>query len=159
MPVSPSIFDVDIIQFHPKRPEWLLYIGQSGCDDRNKNRREETECQAKVSDSHVDNVHMSNYLTIQAFVSQNNGIDWKHIESYVRNCNWAASKKFTAYAEGIILCEVYQRKSGSQRTFVDNPLQLVVGENFFEEKRVVFESITGFSLVDEFLVVATVRKY
>ncbi|RKP09905.1 hypothetical protein THASP1DRAFT_13625, partial [Thamnocephalis sphaerospora] len=138
VPLSPSIFDTPIFQFHPKQPRWLLYLGQAGCGSTraSKDRRDSTECQAK------------------AFVSQNGGSDWKAIESYVRTCNWAASAKFSAYAEDVVLCEVYQRKEGSQRSFVDNPLQLVVGDKFFSNKQTVFDSITGFSLIDEFLMVA-----
>lgn len=55
-----------------------------------------------------------------------------------------------------IICESYRDKKGSQATFEGNPLELVVGTNFFGRKKKMFDRVVGFAKFSEFLVVASV---
>lgn len=58
-----------------------------------------------------------------------------------------------------ILCESYRDKRGSQRAFMsDNPLELVVGQNFYTKKKKMFDQVVGFAKFSEFLVVAAVSS-
>ena len=77
----------------------------------------------------------------------------------MRNCALAKDAQLDADPTEIV-CESYRDKQGSQRYFgmVSNPLELVIGRNYFEKstKRRLFESIVGFTKFSEFMVVAEV---
>ena len=88
--------------------------------------------------------------------SRNNGRKWDFVEHYVRNCAWTKDRVLNADPNEI-LCESYRDKVGSQRMFAaDNPLELVVGTNFFRKKKKMFDQVVGFAKFSEFLVVAAV---
>jgi hypothetical protein len=67
-----------------------------------------------------------------------------------------STSKLQAYEKDAIICEVYEQASGSQRTFVDNPLQMIIGHDEFKVNTVTISPIVGYSILDAFLVVAAV---
>jgi len=77
----------------------------------------------------------------------------------VRNCAWTRDKEINADPNEI-LCESHRDKKGPQRLFTsDNPLELVVGGNFYQRKKKLFDQVVGFAKFSEFLVVAAVRYF
>lgn len=77
----------------------------------------------------------------------------------MRNCAWTKDRELDADPNEI-LCESYRDKKGSQLMFQDdNPMELVVGNNFFDRKRKVFDRVVGFAKFSEFLVVASVSAF
>ncbi|KAI9596915.1 hypothetical protein BDF19DRAFT_437196 [Syncephalis fuscata] len=143
-PTSPSTFDVPVFKFHPTEADWLIYIGNKYCsDDENEDEgddKEKGQCQA------------------QAYSSKNGGETWTLLTSYVRQCDWLFTPKLKAYEKDAIVCEVYQQASGSQRTFVDNPLELVIGHQEFKAKKIALTPIVGYSIIDSFIMVAVSEK-
>ena len=81
------------------------------------------------------------------------------MEDYVRNCAWTRDRSINADPNEI-LCESYRDKRGSQNSFpAPNPLELVVGENFFRKKKKLFDQVVGFAKFSEYLVVAAVSLH
>jgi hypothetical protein len=81
------------------------------------------------------------------------------VEDYVRNCAWTKDWEIDSDPNEI-LCESHRDKNGSQRLFTSgNPLELVVGGNFYQRKKKLFDQVVGFAKFSEFLVVAAVSFY
>jgi len=78
------------------------------------------------------------------------------IDTYVRNCAWARDSEL--YVDPTqIMCESYRDKSGNQRFFnINNPLELVMGGQYYRNKRRMFEQVVGFAKFSEYLIVAEV---
>ncbi|POW02780.1 hypothetical protein PSTT_11522, partial [Puccinia striiformis] len=131
-PLEANLLGIPLIDFHPTRPDWLIWTGSEGC--------------VEAKGEHCKAV---------AYYSKDNGRYWNKIDDYVRICSWARDKKFKA-DERLIFCQAYQHKRGSQKSMSDNPLQLIQGRNFFDEKKKLFDSIVGFATFEEFMVVAQI---
>jgi hypothetical protein len=130
-PTPPNMFGAQVLRFHPDSDN-LIWTGNKDCEGKGEN------CHA------------------EAQYSRDNGRKWYLVENYVRNCAWTKDKEIDADPNEI-LCESYRDKSGSQKNFQsDNPLELVVGSNFFLRKRKMFDQVVGFAKFSEFLVVAAV---
>jgi hypothetical protein len=91
----------------------------------------------------------------EGYYSLNNGRTWTLIDSYVQNCAWARDSGFKVDATEII-CESFKNKQGSQLSFFNNPLELVSGRNFYQQKQRLFGNVMGFTRFSEYLVVAEV---
>lgn len=118
--------------FHPRHPTWLLWTGSRDCvEDRGT-------CHAEVW-----------YSTAP---SQGR---WQRVDSYVRQCAFLATKQFSA-ADETIVCESYAEKTGSQLAMSQRTLDLVVGERFYRTRKKVATDVLGFSVLDEFMLVAQV---
>jgi hypothetical protein len=133
-PLDPNGFGIPLLDFHPIRPDWLIYTGQQDCGS------DESKCRAV------------------SYYSKNNGKDWYKIEEYVRVCSWARDTKLKV-DEKIIFCESYKQKQGSQRAVYsnNNALQLVEGDYFYGgNKKVLFDNIVGFATFEEYMVVASI---
>lgn len=133
-PLPPNSLGIPILQFHPTKPDWLIWTGSRG------------DC---ISNESID-------CRAVSFYTRDNGQRWHKIDEYVRNCMWArASKKFRAPDETAIICESYRDKKGNQRAFdASNPLTLVHGMNFYQKHNKVLNAIEGSAVFDEFMVVA-----
>ncbi|POW07093.1 hypothetical protein PSHT_10089 [Puccinia striiformis] len=131
-PLEANLLGIPLIDFHPTRPDWLIWTGSEGC--------------VEAKGEHCKAI---------AYYSKDNGRYWNKIDDYVRICSWARDKKFKA-DERLIFCQAYQHKRGSQKSMSDNPLQLIQGRNFFDEKKKLFDSIVGFATFEEFMVVAQI---
>lgn len=133
-PNDPNSLGIPLLDFHPLRPDWLIWTGQQSCSETDS-----TNCRAI------------------AFYTKDNGRNWYKVDEYVRICSWGRDKKLRI-DEKIIFCESYRDKKGSQRAVYanNNPLQLVSGEYFYSNKKVLFPSIVGFATFEEYMVVAEV---
>ena len=128
-PTPPITFGAQVLRFHPVSDN-LIWVGNRDCPGPN--------CRA------------------EAQYSRDNGRRWNYIEGYVRNCAFAMDTQISVDPTEII-CESYKEKEGSQKLFaLNNPLELVVGSNFYSRKSKLFDSVTGFGKFSEFLVVAEV---
>ena len=78
------------------------------------------------------------------------------VEKYVRNCAFAKDRELDTDPTEII-CESFTTKKGRQgMPSPSNPMELVVGNNYFKNKKRLFEQVVGFAKFSEFLVVANV---
>jgi hypothetical protein len=128
-PTPPNTFGAQVLRFHPVS-DYLIWVGNRDCPGPN--------CRA------------------EAQYSRDNGRKWSYVEGYVRNCAFATDSQLNADPSEVI-CESYKEKKGSQRLFSsNNPMELVVGSNFYSRKSKLFDSVVGFAKFSEFLVVAEV---
>lgn len=130
-PASPNTFGAAVIRFQPQTDD-IIWTGSVDCG------------LGIFGDCHAE-----------AFYSRDNGRNWKAIEKYVVNCAWATDVKLNADPTEI-LCEAYQNKTGDQRFFQNNPLQLIEGQGYYAKKKLLFNSVVGFAKFSEFLFVAEV---
>jgi len=129
MPTDANGLGLDLLDFHPRRDNWLIFTGSRDCSSSLS-----TNCRAV------------------AFYSRDDGYSWTEIESYVRTCSWGRDTAFKI-DERVIFCESYRDKQGSQRSLDNNnPLQLVYGGDLYGQKRTVFTSIIGFATFAEYMV-------
>ncbi|KAH8994731.1 Oligoxyloglucan reducing end-specific cellobiohydrolase [Lactarius hatsudake] len=130
-PTPPNTFGAQVLHFHPKYIDWIIWTGDEGCGGGGNN------CHA------------------EAHYARDNGRRWTLVETYVRNCAWAPDKGLLV-DRSQILCESFRDKTGSQRFFQmgANPLQLVGGSNFFAKQFKIFDEIVGFTKFSEYLIVA-----
>jgi len=130
-PTPPNTFGAQILHFHPTS-DYLIWTGDRNCDNDSPN------CHA------------------EAQFSRDNGRKWTFVENYVRNCAFAKDTSINADPNEI-MCESFREKSGHQRFMSgSNPLELVVGSNFYQNKKKLFDSVVGFAKFSEYLIVAEV---
>ncbi|KAF8174213.1 vacuolar protein sorting/targeting protein 10 [Pholiota molesta] len=129
----PNSFGAQVLQFHPNT-EYLIWVGNKDCTGGGT-------CHA------------------EAHYSRDNGRKWVYIDSFVRNCAFAKDKQLDADPSEIV-CEVYRDKKAPQpkRPGGPNPMELIVGSNFYADKRKMFESVVGFAKFSEFFVVAEMTQ-
>lgn len=137
-PRPPNQMGLALLQFHPTKNDWIIWTGSLG------------DCTSTVS----------NDCRAVAYYSQNNGKNWYKIDEYVRTCNWlSGSAKFRPVDQTAIMCESYAEKKGNQRKFdASNPLQLILGSNYYKHKRKIFDAVEGWAVFDEFLVAASYNR-
>lgn len=134
-PVVPNIFGVPVLSFNPKDSDTLIYTGSEGCEN-----------------GFSGNCHAVAYYT------RKNGRDWKQVEKYVRNCQWARDHDLKVDPTEIV-CESYKTKKGVQPRAPNalNAPELITGMNYYSKKKKVFDSVIGYAKFSEYLVVAEVR--
>ncbi|GAA5980381.1 hypothetical protein JCM11641_001783 [Rhodosporidiobolus odoratus] len=137
-PADPNGLGIPLLDFHPLKPDWLIWTGQYDCSSDSSNNNQ--NCRAA------------------SFYTRDNGRSWTKLDEYVRICSWGRDKRLKL-DEKVIFCESYRDKKGSQRAVYQNgnPLQLVAGEFFYSKKQVVFEQIVGFATFEEYMVVAEIH--
>ncbi|KAG2114629.1 uncharacterized protein F5147DRAFT_834477 [Suillus discolor] len=127
-PSPPNTFGAQVLRFQTKS-DYLIWIGNADCEAG-------YNCRA------------------QAQYTWNNGRNWRLVEDYVVNCDWARDGELRIDSSQI-LCESYADKKGSQVFFgKDNALQLVSGTDYYATKTKLFDHVAGFTKFSEFLVVA-----
>ncbi|CAG8491270.1 16400_t:CDS:10 [Acaulospora colombiana] len=130
VPLGPNLLELPILDYHPERPDWLIYTASEGCD------RIFSDCHSVV------------------YYTKDGGKSWNQMDTYVNKCTWARDKKFRV-DENLIFCESYREKKGSQRSFYNNPLRFCTSKDFFSNKvDCKFENIVGFATFEEYMVVA-----
>lgn len=67
-PAVPNTFKAPVLEFHAEEPDWIIFVGNVECPSSN--------CRT------------------QAWYTQNNGLDWKELSSYVVDCEWARDAMF-----------------------------------------------------------------
>jgi hypothetical protein len=133
-PVSADPYRSGSLAFHPKNLDYLIWTGEVDCH---------------VYDGE-GNCHVESYLSLD------HGESWRLIEKYVSQCRFAETLTSTAN-EGGIICASYRDKSGPQYqygSYPGNPLELIIGENWYENKKILFDQIIGFDIFGDYLVVA-----
>ena len=135
-PSGPNRFGLIALQFHPLESDWLIWTGTSG------------ECNG------------SGKCAAIAHYSTDNGRGWHQIEEYVKTCQWARDKDLRIDSKRI-MCESYEVKSGDQRGFnmfggMPNAVMLVEGSPYYQNKKVLFGNVVGFTKFAEYMLVAEV---
>ncbi|GAA6014077.1 hypothetical protein JCM10207_000230 [Rhodosporidiobolus poonsookiae] len=135
-PTDPNGLGIPLVDFHPLRPDWLIWTGQINCGDGDS-----ATCRAV------------------AHFTKDNGRNWSKLDEYVRVCSWARDKRLKL-DEKLIYCESYRDKKGSQRAVHrdGNPLQLVAGEYFYTKRHTLFSNIVGFATFEQYAVVAEILE-
>jgi len=129
-PIDPNGLGLTTLDFHPRQERWIIFTGSQDCTSS-----------------------LSENCRAVAYYSKDDGKSWTKIDEYVRTCSWGRDEDFRI-GDRVIFCESYKEKSGSQRAFDNNPLQLIYGSEFYTKKTVVFPSIVGFASFSEYMVVA-----
>jgi hypothetical protein len=130
--MDPNNLGIQILDFHPTKPDWLIFTGSEGCDST-----------------------VSQNCKAVAYYSTDHGRRWKKIEEYVRTCAWARDARLKI-DEREIICESYKNKKGSQNGGDYNPIELIAGSNWYSKKIKLFDSVVGFASFSEYLLVAQV---
>ncbi|KAG0203863.1 vacuolar protein sorting/targeting protein PEP1 [Mortierella sp. NVP41] len=130
---SASTLRLSPFAFHPTEPEWLIYVGETGCNfDR---------------DEHC---HAEAFYTIDA------GKSWTPLTKWVRSCLWAQDTNFKIVDIAGIYCEQYDDRSGSQRTLMNTntPVKFVYTDDFMRTSKVLFDAIVGYATYSDYLIAA-----
>ncbi|ODN82335.1 signal sequence binding protein [Cryptococcus wingfieldii CBS 7118] len=134
VPNDPNTLGIPIIDFHPTKPDWIIFTGSIDCDDALS-----TSCRA-----------IAHYST-------EHGRRWRKIDEYVRICAWARDQRLKI-DEREIICESYKNKKGSQISGDYNPMELIAGGSYYSKKNKVFDSVVGFASFSEYLLVAKLNE-
>ncbi|PSK55766.1 Vacuolar protein sorting/targeting protein 10 [Elsinoe australis] len=125
VPEPPNADHVQILAFHPREKDWLIWTGGKDCKDAKK-------CHSV------------------AHISTNNGGEWKQLLPYVKKCQFVDREKIaTKGSEKLVYCEQHEDEDPK------NNLQLVASEDWFEHKSTHFKDIISFATMSEFIVVAS----
>lgn len=134
-PLEANGVGVEPLHFHPHRPAWLLWIGSRDCLGENK------KCTTELW-----------YTTAE------NHAKWQRAAKDVRKCAFVATREFPTWEPSAVICEV--QKSKAALPGAPDALDLVVGNAFFTRaRRTVMQSIVGFSVFSEYMVVAMVGPH
>ncbi|CAJ0872512.1 7336_t:CDS:10 [Entrophospora sp. SA101] len=132
--MNPNLLQIPVLDFHPVKPDWLIYTGS-------------VDCESILS----PNCHAVAYYTTT------NGQSWTELNKYVKVCTWARDAKFKT-SDTLIFCESYLEKSGSQFSFINNPLQLISSTDYFRSENKLFDNIIGLATFEEYMVAFTVLE-
>lgn len=88
VPTKPNRQNLQVLDFHPKNKEWLIWTGQQDCE------RQET-CHAV------------------AHYTKDNGEEWHRLLPYVGLCKWIRGQKQKVISERLIFCEHDEKEDGS----------------------------------------------
>ncbi|KAN0063715.1 vacuolar protein sorting/targeting protein PEP1 [Thecaphora frezii] len=130
-PLPANGLGIPVLDFHPEKSDWLIWTGSRDCVSSAGNN-----CQAV------------------AYVTQDNGRNFRRLDNYVRICAWVRGARLKADPRTII-CESYANKRGNQKGFTSaNPLQLISGANFYKDRTKLFDSVIGWATFEQYLIVA-----
>ena len=124
-PEYPNTQRLQIINFHPKQKDWLIWTGQKDCGGFFGN----------------DDCHTISH------VSTKGGEEWSSLLPFVQKCQFMYAER-RKDNEQLVFCEQFQDEDRS------NPLQLIASEDWFEHKTTHFENVVNFATMSEFIVVA-----
>lgn len=125
---TPATFipGVQPLQFHPKHSNWLIYIGQLGCDN--------------IS-------HQGSCRTV-TYYSKSYGKRFAKLHDHVKTCQYIGHLLEPTDAQ-LIICEREDSKSSGLNS------ELLVTQDFFQNTIVPFDDVIGFARADDYLVAAT----
>ncbi|KAF9130105.1 vacuolar protein sorting/targeting protein PEP1 [Mortierella sp. GBA39] len=137
-PIKPPLDSATTLQlnpwsYHPTEPEWLIYVGETGCNfDR---------------DEHCHG---------EAFYSNDAGHTWLPLAAWVRSCSWAQDTDFKIVDPFGIYCEQYDDRAGSQRILMNTntPVKFIYTPDFMHSSKVLFDAIVGYAVYSNYLIVA-----
>ncbi|KAF1969163.1 vacuolar protein sorting/targeting protein 10 [Bimuria novae-zelandiae CBS 107.79] len=127
-PQMPNL-QTSIMQFHPGKPDWLIWVGGEHCEKG----KDDPKCHTVAS------------------VSQKNGYTdtWETLLPYVRKCAFVWREAGRQVDEKEVFCEQHTHEE------MGAPVELISSENWFKEKDVKFKSVVEFATMSEFIIVAT----
>ncbi|KAF9346110.1 vacuolar protein sorting/targeting protein PEP1 [Mortierella sp. NVP85] len=134
LPSASLSFSLNPWSFHPTQPDWIIYLGETGC-----------------------NFDRDDHCHIEAFVTLDGGEHWDTLETWVRSCSWARDTRFTQVHLSGVYCEQYNDRSGSQKTAMGagTPVRLVYTETLMRAgSKLLFEAIVGYAIYSDYLIVA-----
>ncbi|GAA5814583.1 hypothetical protein MFLAVUS_008082 [Mucor flavus] len=123
-----------VMNFHNEDPDYVIYLG-------------EKECSGLASNCHSE-----------AFYSRDNGHSWASLGTYMRSCMWGREGTIESTHRNSIFCEQYRHQSGNQLSLYGNQLQFVSSQNYFHDKKVLFEDIVGVTVFGKYMVVAASKN-
>ena len=124
-PTGPNLQRLQILSFHPKNEDWLVWIGGEDCEFGNE------ECHSIAS------------------VSTKNGRQWEEMLPFVKKCQFIWREEGRQVSEKLVFCEQYAKEEPGAN------VQLVASEDWFEHKEIKYESVVEFATMSEFIVVAS----
>jgi hypothetical protein len=131
-PLPANLHGVPLLAFHPTDSDRLIWSGDADCEGDKQN------------------------CHVESFYSQDHGRHWYPVEKYVKQCTWVRDTGFKV-DETSILCESYRDKQGQQFSFtMGNPLELIIGRDFYKDKTKLFPQIVGYATFSEYLLVAEI---
>jgi len=133
--------DVNVLNFHPTEPDWLIWIGGRDCKDK-------ATCHTVAS------------------YTKDRGDEWRTIQRYVEKCEFIHESNYRDYApesqknpektaaarRKLIYCSSRTRESNEEK---DNPMRLVTSDDFFDTHKVAIDNVVQFATMSEFIVVAS----
>ncbi|TPX69836.1 hypothetical protein SpCBS45565_g02188 [Spizellomyces sp. 'palustris'] len=139
---TPKLFNnigLPIIDFHPDQPDWYTFLGGA------------RDCSSK-------------YCYTEAYITKDNGKNWKSIETWANKCIWARDVKFKnpAIDDDAVFCMSYKYKNSNigqpdlnRSGGGDNTIQLVEFTKEGKAKKVLVDKgVREFYVVNGIMVVA-----
>jgi hypothetical protein len=128
-PASLNTIGMPLFSFHPKHPDWLLYVGEEGCTN-----------------------HFSPNCKLTTYYTQDNGRKWNKLQEDCKQCRFVGGLKEPT-DDNLIFCTKGYVQGGETK------LKLVSSTNFFTEETTHFDDVIGYAHEQEFVVAATVCVY
>ncbi|ORX80565.1 Oligoxyloglucan reducing end-specific cellobiohydrolase [Basidiobolus meristosporus CBS 931.73] len=134
VPAPPNGKAFPVLSFHPRHPDWLIYMGERDCDSL-----------------------ISLHCRSEAYYSLNGGTTWTSLRADVRVCQWATTDKFTKAPETRIFCEQYPEGT-NHRASSQTLATLVRTDDYFKNTQVAVQNTVGYAIFEEFMVVSQVNS-
>ncbi|KAI7893622.1 uncharacterized protein EV154DRAFT_600677 [Mucor mucedo] len=134
-PLAPlNILQGTVMNFHNDDPDYVIFMG-------------EKDCSGLAANCHSE-----------AFYSRDNGRSWASLGTYMRSCMWGREGAIISTHRNSIFCEQYREQSGNQMGLYGNALQFVSSQNYFHDKKVLFDDIVGVTVFGKFMVIAASKN-
>jgi hypothetical protein len=140
-PFPPNTQRRQVLNFHPKFKDWLIWIGDKDCDSA-----EGCHTVASVTRDRGDD----NWLVIQRYVRKCEFIT--ETETGYKTPGHKETEESKKHRDKLIYCQVLSHERNDR---TDNPWKLVSSDDFFEEQTEHFTNVVDFATMSEFIVVAT----
>ena len=135
-PQPPNVKDLRVLSFHPNKKDWLIWTGARDCGGL------KPDCHSV------------------AYYTTDRGDNWSTLLRYAGKCQFISeegrgrgtSKADQERRERLIYCEQYAGED------LNNPMQLIASDDFFQEQTVQFDDIVDFATMSEFIIVASRQK-
>ena len=125
-PSIPNVEKLQILGFHPSKPDWLIWIGGENCKTGSK------DC------------HSTGFVN-----TRNGGGKWDELLPFVKKCAFIWREEGRQVPEKLIFCEQFENEEPGSK------LQLISSDDFFENKETRFDSVVEFATMSEFIIVAS----
>lgn len=126
---APPIPGVKPLYFHPRRPNYLIFIGQEGCENQ-----------------------FSKACRTVAFVSRSYGKRWLRIQEHVASCQFIGGLQKVADPNYIVCQKEANEATGFNSRLIGSQ------DDFKDDKHVMLENVLGLVQVGDYLVCATVLE-
>lgn len=127
LPSPPNNMGKPILDFHSSRSSWLLFTGTKGCE-----KSSGQNCRAVT------------------FYTENGGSTWEVLHDQVDNCQYIGATKVESDSN-LIYCTAWSSVDGT-----GGQLELLSSIDYFETHEKIFDSVVGFAVFEEYIIVAEV---